>query len=102
MARQNTTGDAKTMIFHGFLIVNQNGQMKLSRSAPSLDANEVSIALKVAIPRAIFTKPALSAEIEIPAEAGNPASLTAKTVNNIKDAVKQATGMELAISIVNQ
>jgi hypothetical protein len=100
MNRREIQRDATTLTTHGFLVIDAEGSLRLTATPPYLRANEIMMKLAIKVPRNIFTKPSLSAEITVPAEAGNPSVIEAKTVADMQEAVRQATGMELSITVV--
>lgn len=67
--------------------------------APRLAANEIAIRQSVKVPRALFTRPSLSAEVVIPNEAAMPTEIEATTVSDIREAVLRATGIDLSITV---
>lgn len=77
-----------------------SGDLRLTAAAPHLAATEIVMKLSVRVPLTLFRKPALSAEIVVPAEAGSPERIEASTVSDIREAVRQATGMDLSITVV--
>ena len=90
------------MIVKRWLTINCNGAARLTNLKPCLSANEVSVKLEVNLPDALFQKPRLEAKIDIPEEAVGPSVLDANVVENVKDAVKQATGLDFSISIIKE
>ncbi len=99
--RREIRRDATTLTTHGYLVIDADGGMRLAALPPRLGWDEIVMKIAVKIPRAIFTKPSLSAEITIPADAGNPSIIEARTVADIREAVQQATGMQLSITVVD-
>lgn len=87
------------MKIKGFLIVGANGSMRVTKKRPSLDWDDIAIALDLEIPDQIFRKPHLSAEITIPDEAAMPSVIDATVSENVRDAIQQATGLEFAVRI---
>lgn len=83
-----------------FMTVREDGSTALFVRPPRLAANEISIALDVEVPDAIFRKPSLSARIVVPDGAGMPAEIGAEVIENAKAAIEQATGLRFAISLV--
>lgn len=94
--------DATHMKTSCFLVIAADGRLRVTAGAPRLEANEVTMKLSIRVPRALFTKPMMSAQIEIPSDAGNPPYLNAVIVGDIQAAVKQAMGMDLSITVNNQ
>ncbi len=85
-----------------YLSIAPDGITKLSAGPPRLGPASIALLLNIEIPDALFRKPSLQATITVPKEAGSPAEITAQVIANMADAVKQATGLTLAISVVPQ
>ena len=90
---------AKFIELTRYLAIQPNGATKISTKAPRLGPNAISMLLTIRIPEAVFRKPALSARIEIPKEAGAPSTINAKTIADATEAVRQATGLTLSIEV---
>lgn len=83
-----------------FLAVNDNKRVRVTKTRPALEFNEVAISLSLELPDALFRKPQLQASIVIPKEAAAPQQIEADVVNNVREAIEQASGMEVKISFV--
>lgn len=88
------------MKVQGYLVVNSKGSMRVMKTKPGLGWNEISIAINLELPDALFKKPSLHAEIKIPDSAASPSEVTAEITDNIKAAIEQAAGMEVRLTIV--
>lgn len=82
-----------------FLIVGKRGSVRINKSVPRLDWDEVSIGITLEIPDKIFQRPALQATISIPEDAVNKNPITAEVKDNVADAIEQATGLKFLISV---
>lgn len=69
---------------------------RLAIRRPSLDAGEVAVEMTVALPRALFTRPALRARIEVP-EGAAPPVISADVTDNIAAALSQQLGVRVEI-----
>lgn len=98
--KRDVRRDAITMTTSCYLIIASTGSLRMTATAPRLAPNEVSLKVEVKVPRALFTKPSLFARVEIPTDLGAPAIIDVKTIGNIQDAVRQATGLDLAVSVI--
>lgn len=87
---------------NAWLTVNKRGSMRLTKNQPNLDPDEVSIKLELNLPDELFKRPRLMASVTIPQEAASPDEITAKTVEDCKDAIKQVTGLEMSIKVVKE
>lgn len=85
-----------------FLTINSRGSVKATKNKPSLDWNEISIQMNLVIPDSLFRKPQLSANITIPDEAALSKVISADVQDNVKEAIEQATGMEVKLNLIVQ
>lgn len=82
-----------------YLTVNNRGSVRVTKTQPSLDWNEVSILLNLNIPDQVFRKPILQADITIPEEVVANSPINADVANNVALAIEQATGLKFAITV---
>ncbi|GAB3927780.1 hypothetical protein [Larkinella terrae] len=82
-----------------YLIVNSNGTVRTVKNRPGLDFNEVSVQVSLQLPDALFRKPQLQATITVPDESVQPIVIEPDVQNNIKDAIEQATGLEIKLTV---
>lgn len=71
---------------------------RITKHKPALDTNEVAIKLCVSVPSALFMKPQLSASIIVPEES-IPYEITPVVQDNIAEAIRNVTGLSVAISV---
>lgn len=97
------------MNWNGYLIFKRNknyyGNTVTSRLAvnePNLMAGEISIKLSAELPGALFERPTLTANIEIPKELVPQSIINTNIQNNIQQAVKEAVGVDIAFTIKEQ
>jgi len=86
--------------FH--LVVSKSGSVKTVKSKPSLGSDEIAIAMNMTIPDALFRKPQLCASIVVPDEAAVEKTISAVTVDNFKEAITQAVGLPVQITITQE
>ncbi len=84
-----------------WLTINSRGIARLTQGKPNIDGDEVSILLDVNLPDELFRKPRLEAKIDIPKEAAGPDILNSEVVENVKEAIEQATGLTFSINVIN-
>lgn len=89
------------MVLRCFLTVNSNGSVRVTKGRPSVDYDEVAIGLQLELPRALFEKPQLSARLVIPEGAVLPAELPVEVVANVREALEQASGMQVRLTVGN-
>ena len=75
---------------------------RVTKGSPSLAANEVAVKVKLELPDAIFDKPAFEAEITVPEEAVSKPVITAEVVDNVEEIIKQNTGFEVTLQVVEK
>jgi hypothetical protein len=73
---------------------------KTSKNKPSLGRDEIVMKLCLEVPSSLFSKPSLEAKICVPADQVSRKVITPEIQDNIKEAVKQSTGLDLNIKIL--
>jgi hypothetical protein len=81
-----------------FLVVNSAGSVRVLKNRPVVDFDEVSLGLKVELPRSLFRKPRLSATLIVPESAGTPDTIPVEVQNNVREAIEQATGLQVRLT----
>lgn len=84
-----------------YLVVNRNGTVKTYKNRPGLSWDEIAIRQNLTLPDALFQKPQLEATVIIPDEAALPTLIDAEVVVNVKEAIEQASGMEVRLSVIS-
>ncbi len=74
---------------------------KISKGSPTLGRNEVVMKLKIEVPESLFLKPSLEASIVVPADKVSSTVITPEIQENIREVVKQSTGLDLSITLIN-
>lgn len=85
-----------------FLIVNSNGTCRVTKNAPDLKWNEVSLLLNLELPNELFTRPQFTATLSVPQGAATVPTIDIKMGENIAELIKQATGLECKLTIETQ
>ena len=85
-----------------WLTINSRGSARLTQGQPSVNWNEVSVCLEINLPDEIFRRPRLEAKIEIPKEAAGTDVLSTEVVENVKEAIKQSTGLTFSINVIKE
>ena len=88
------------MNVNAWLTINNRGSVKVTKTQPGIDWNEVSIKINVDLPDELFRRPRLKASITIPKEAAITEEINAKTIEDCKEAIKTVTGLEMNISVI--
>lgn len=81
-----------------WLIINSRGNCTLRTNKPAMRVNEISVRLHLEVPDALFVRPTIQASVILPEIA--PIDLQADVYNNIVDAVKKATDLEVMVTLV--
>ena len=89
------------MISRFYLVVNKNGTLRTTKTQPSLRWDEISIRMQLKLPSALFQRPFLSAEINVDEKDIATKVIEPEVINNIEKAIKEHTGNELKISIID-
>ena len=82
-----------------YLKVSSTGVVGAYKNPPSLGWNEISMFVRLDIPDRIFDKPTLQANITIPEEAVIKTPIEASVVDNVAEAIEQATGLKFNITV---
>ena len=83
-----------------WLTITERGVARLTQGRPRIEGNEVSILLEIYLPNELFRKPRLEAKIDIPQEAAGPDILDSQVVENVQEAIQQATGLTFSINVI--
>ncbi len=94
---RNVSGDANNLVMHRWLCIRANGQTRLTNTPPGLEADEISMELKIAVPKAIFKKPRLQAEITVPGDQIKQVVIPPKVIENITKQIHQAIGFDVVV-----
>lgn len=74
------------------------GSLKITKTRPSTDRDEIAIALDLDIPDSLFIKPVLQASISVPEGSPHGGTITADIANNIAEVIQQQTGFSVRVS----
>lgn len=92
----------------GYLIVgarfNRLGQelgktsLRITKTKPALDTNEIAVELSLSLPKSLFIKPQLQATIDAP-ESDNAIEISSEIQQNITDAIAEASGLFVTLEV---
>ncbi|MFP3979126.1 hypothetical protein [Marinobacter sp. KMM 10035] len=74
------------------------GAIRLTKTRPSTDKDEIAVALDLDIPDSLFIKPVLQANISVPEGAPHGGAITAEVADNIAEVIRQQTGFSVRVS----
>lgn len=97
MGKRNVSSDANDMTVTRWLCLRANGATRITSTAPGLAADEISMELKIKVPKSLFKKPRLMAEITVPAGHAEQVKIPPALIDNISKQVKQAIGFEVVV-----
>lgn len=83
-----------------YLIVSRSGRVRVNKTPPRLDWDELSVAMELEVPDKLFARPVLQASISIPESIYPESPLNAHVADNVREAIKQATELDFAIRII--
>ncbi len=83
-----------------WLTVNSKGACRITASRPGLGWDEISIALELNLPNALFERPRLKAKITIPDEAVRTEIIDSVITDNVQEAIEKATGLTFSIDVI--
>ncbi len=83
-----------------WLIVNSRGSVRVRTTKPAMKWNEIALLLEVNLPDALFRRPRLEAKVTIPEEAAGTETINANVVENVREAIESATGLNFDISVI--
>jgi len=72
--------------------------IKVSRGKPKTEAHEVAIKLDLNLPIGLFKRPQIVASVTV-ADNNAPLNITADVQDNIVDAIRQASGLDVRLVI---
>lgn len=82
-----------------YLVISRGGSMRVVKSIPRLDWNEIAISMALELPDALFNRPSLQASITIPEDVVMKTPINAEIMDNVEDAIAQATGLNFTITV---
>ena len=76
--------------------------VRVTKTSPALDFNEIAMKLSLQIPDEIFEKPQLSASITVPKEAVSAPVIEAEIIDNVEQIIEQQTGFKVKLEVVSK
>lgn len=74
--------------------------MRVTKTTPALDYNEIALKLDIELPDELFSKPRLEATIKVPKDAVSAPVIEAGVIDNVQEIIKQNTGFEVRLNMV--
>lgn len=82
-----------------YLIVNSRGGTRVTKNKPALEPDEIAVHLVMQIPDALFWRPTIEARVVIPPDSAPPTTIDAEIVEQVGDAIRNATGLQVILSV---
>ena len=83
-----------------YLIVNKNGSVRTTKKQPGLSWDEISVKLNLELPKELFERPMLSANIKVDSDQVSARDISPELSNNIQEAIKQHAGIDIKLQVV--
>ena len=83
-----------------WMVINSKGGARLAVKMPRLNPSEIAFQIQFVIPQALFHRPLVRARIEIPENVVLTDTITPEITDNIEEAIKSVTGLEMRVSVV--
>lgn len=74
--------------------------VRASNNLPKLAAGEIMLELNLRLPVALFERPALRADVTVPADRVSAPVIDATVVNNIQAELERTLGVKIELSVV--
>lgn len=88
------------MDFNVWVKFHPNKTPSTYKNQPAVGPDEIAMKVLFELPEALFKRPKLQATVTVPDSAVQTEVITAETVDNIEELVKQHIGMELKVQVV--
>lgn len=85
-----------------YLVVDKKGKVRACKTQPNLNWDEISIKMDLELPDSLFKKPLLSGNIVVKESDVTPTLITPEIKNNIQAAIKEHSGIEIKLNIINE
>lgn len=83
-----------------YLVVSSRGRLRITKRRPSLQDDEILMYLELRLPDRLFTKPTISAKLEIPDKDVPAAEISPEILLMAKDVLERTLGMRIELSPV--
>lgn len=78
-----------------YIVINSRGGVRVVKTNPKLDFDEIAMQIHIEIPNELFNKPRLEASLIVPKDAVKPTEITMDVIDNMTEAIKKNTGVEV-------
>lgn len=75
------------------------GAVRVTKTKPSLTADEIAIELNLEIPDALFMKPSLVANITVPQSEALNSEIPCEVLDNIVQSIQELSGMSVTLRV---
>jgi len=87
---------------HCYLIVSNTGKVRVTKTKPALEWNEIAINLSISLPDLLFKRPLLNANVIVGDDAVRPVEISPEILINTAQLIEQQTGLKVELSVVGQ
>lgn len=82
-----------------WLTVKRSGSTRITARKPDTEHDEIAVHLLMEIPDALFWRPTIEAHVVVPREATPPLRLDAEVLQQVDDAIRSTTGLQVILSV---
>ncbi|PWJ88448.1 hypothetical protein C8D77_111171 [Mesorhizobium loti] len=97
MSPRNSRVTSAEVIYGFWLIFEEAGGLRLTRTEPSLDRSERSMFIQATLPRSLWRTPTLRATIGVKAD---PSGSYTADIEAAADAVRSALGVDIDLKVI--
>lgn len=83
-----------------YVIVSETGRVRTTKNPPDLRRDEVSIRLKLCIPRKVFERPLIQATVRVDEQAILPKEISPEVLINTAKLIEQQTGFKVELTVI--
>jgi len=84
------------------LIISSTGKVRVTKTKPALEWNEIAINLGISLPERLFKRPLLSANVIVGDEAVLPVEISPEILINTARLIEQQTGLKVELNVMDQ
>ncbi len=89
------------MITSFWIKISSTGTVSKSNNQPTTTQNEVAMKLNIDLPDDLFKRQHLEATMQIPGTVVNRQTLTPIVIDNIAEAIRTSTGLDIVVKVVD-
>lgn len=82
-----------------WLVINRNGIVRIRKSKPSLNYDEIAMMLKIEVPNELFVRPTIEAKLQVK-DIPNTGYIVPDVVIKTKELIEQQTGCKIDFRVI--